>query len=69
MGWKRHAGEDDQGQRHGGLAEDDEGNDDLDRGDEELFRAVVRELGDVEQVVGDAAHDEGRIPAEAGIRI
>ena len=54
---QRHAGEDCQRQRHTGPAEDEEGRQNLDEGDEKFLRAVVGELGHVEQVVGDAAHD------------
>ena len=54
---QRHTGEDRQRQREAGTAEDEEGRQDLDEGDEEFLRAVVGELGHVEQIVGDAAHD------------
>ena len=54
---QRHAGKNDQGQRHAGLTQNKKGRRDLDEGNEELFRAVVGELSHVEQVVGDAAHD------------
>ena len=54
---QRHAGEHHQRQRHAGLAQNDKGRRDLDKGDEKFLRAVVGELGHVEQVVGDAPHD------------
>ena len=54
---QRHAGEHGQRQRHTGLTQDEEGRQDLDARDEKFLGAVVGELGHVEQVVGDAAHD------------
>ena len=52
-----HAGEHRQRQRDAGLAQDDEGGQDLDEGDEKFLGAVVGKLGHIEQIVGDAAHD------------
>ena len=52
-----HAGEHRQRQRDAGLTQDDKGHHDLDGRDEKFLRAVVGELGHIEQVVGDAAHD------------
>ena len=50
-----HAGEHRQRQRDAGLAQDDEGGQDLDEGDEKFLGAVVGKLGHIEQIVGDAA--------------
>ena len=36
---------------------DDKHADDLDNGDDDVLRAVVRRLGNVEQVIRDAAHE------------
>ena len=54
---QRHAGEHRQRQRHTGPAQDNKGHHDLDGRNEKFLRAVVGELGHIEQVVGDAAHD------------
>ena len=52
-----YAGEHRQRQRDAGLAQDDEGGQDFDEGDEKFLGAVVSKLGHIEQIVGDAAHD------------
>ena len=54
---QRHTGKHRQGQRDACAAQNDKGRHDLDACDEKLLRAVVGELGHIEQVVGDAPHD------------
>ena len=53
----RHAGEYDQRQRHGNRAEIDERANDHDAADQQVLRAVMRQLAHVHQVVGHAGHD------------
>ena len=52
-----HAGEHRQRQGHAGLTQDEEGGYNFDARDKKFLGAVVGELGHIEQVVGDAAHD------------
>ena len=49
--------ENQQRQRHIDRQEDHKGDADLEKSDEELFRAVVGKLGDIKQIAGHAAHD------------
>ena len=51
------AGEDDEGEPDIDGAEIDEGDHDADDGDDDILRAMVGQLADIEEVVGHAGHD------------